>query len=71
MLKDIHSRGKKSVIIAQLFLTPVCHAGPRGDIAQICEPFIKDGMKIQRTPTLGDHPLVLEILVERLEEVSR
>lgn len=71
LLKDIHSRGKKSVIIAQLFLTPGRHAGPRGDIAQICEPFIKDGMKIQRTPTLGDHPLVLEILVERLKEVSR
>jgi hypothetical protein len=70
LLHQIYSRGERSVILAQLFLTPGRHAGPGGDIASICKPFEELGMKILRTPTLGDHPLMLEILVERFRELS-
>ena len=58
------------VILAQLFLAPGRHAGPNGDIAQICAPFINKGMEISRTPTLGNHRLILEILAERLKELE-
>ena len=69
LLDDIKASGGSSVIIAQLFLAPGRHAGPNGDIVQICTPFFNKGMKIKTTPTLGNHPLILEILAERLEEV--
>ena len=71
LLQEIQSGGNNSVILAQLFLAPGRHAGPNGDISEICSPFINDGMKIERTPTLGNHPLVLEILADRVNEVSQ
>lgn len=69
LLEDLKASDCSCVIIAQLFLAPGRHAGPNGDIVQICTPFFNKGMKIKRTPTLGNHPLILEILAERLEEV--
>ena len=69
VLEEVYSRGE-SVVLAQLFLTPGRHAGPDGDLASICEPFEKRGMKVLRTPTLGDHPLILEILAERFFELN-
>ena len=51
---------------SSLFLVPGRHAGLMGH-CQICAPFIKrDEIK---TPTLGNHRLILEILAERLKEV--
>ena len=69
LLEQKKASGIGCVILAQLFLAPGRHAGPNGDIAQICAPFINKGMEIARTPTLGNHRLILEILAERLREV--
>ena len=71
LLVEIKSSGHKCVVVGQLFLAPGRHAGPGGDIAQICKPFVKSGMQIENTVTLGNHPLVLEILVDRLRELEQ
>ena len=70
LLEQKKASGSGCVILAQLFLAPGRHAGPKGDIAQICAPFLNEGMKIARTPTLGNHRLILEILAERLKELE-
>lgn len=69
LLEDKKVSDGSCVILAQLFLAPGRHAGPNGDITQICTPFLNEGMKIAKTPTLGNHPLILEILAERLEQL--
>ena len=58
------------VVVAQLFLSPGRHAGADGDVAQICREAEEErpGLKTFLTNPLGDHPLVLEILKERLRE---
>ena len=70
LLADIKSSGHRCVVVGQLFLAPGRHAGPDGDIAQICKPFERSGMHIESTFTLGNHPLVLEILADRLRELE-
>lgn len=71
LLKEIISSGNSKVIIAQLFLGPGRHAGAHGDIAKICQPFIENGIQVERTPILGKHALILEILADRFREISR
>ncbi|ABI55952.1 sirohydrochlorin chelatase [Alkalilimnicola ehrlichii MLHE-1] len=56
------------VVIAMMFLQPGRHAGPDGDVARICaeaearHPALKTVM----TPLVGAHPLLPEILADRL-----
>jgi hypothetical protein len=59
------------LILAMFFLLPGRHAGDEGDVAEICEGLIVEGTfeQIQNTPLLGEHPMLLEILEDRLREV--
>ena len=59
------------LILAMFFLLPGRHAGEGGDVAEICEGLIAEGTfeQIQSTPLLGEHPMLLEILEDRLREV--
>ena len=52
------------------FLLPGRHAGEGGDVAEICKGLIAEGTfeQIQNTPLLGEHPMLLEILEDRLQE---
>ena len=70
LLHQIYRKGVREVVLAQLFLLPGRHAGPDGDLAMICNPYEKKGMKIYRTQTLACHPLILEILIERIKETK-
>ena len=58
------------LILAMFFLLPGRHAGEGGDVAEICEGLIAEGTfeQIQNTPLLGEHPMLLEILEDRLRE---
>lgn len=58
------------LILAMFFLLPGRHAGEGGDVAEICEGLIAEGTfeQIQNTPLLGEHPMLLEVLEDRLEE---
>ena len=66
LLQGWIDQGIREVVLSQFFLLPGRHAGPDGDLAQICQPFIDQGMKIFRSENLGTHPLVLEILLDRI-----
>lgn len=60
-----------AVIIAQLFLLEGRHAGSEGDIADICQAAESNypGLHCYRTELLGEHPLIAEILRDRLRSV--
>ena len=53
----------RDVIVAQLFLSPGRHAGPGGDIEEICR---SSPARCHRTELVGDHPRVAEVLCAAL-----
>ena len=62
---NLHGR---SLLIAMFFLLPGRHAGPDGDVAEIAAELLQSqGLEsIARTELMGTHPLILEILNDRL-----
>jgi len=56
------------VIVIQLFFLPGRHAGPGGDIEQICVNALNNNpeMRIVATALVSEHPLILEILRDRI-----
>lgn len=61
--------GESDVILALFFLLPGRHAGADGDVAQICDGLVQSGAlkSVVRTPLLGAHPLLLDLLADRLK----
>jgi sirohydrochlorin ferrochelatase len=59
------------VIVALFFLLPGRHAGAGGDVAEICDGLIAHHTlrSTVRTPLLGEHPQLVDILVDRLRAV--
>ena len=59
------------LILAMFFLLPGRHAGEGGDVAKICDELIAEGIfeQIQSTPLLGEHPMLLEILEDRVRDI--
>ncbi len=57
-----------NAIVALLFSLPGRHAGDGGDIVRICESVMQryPHFKIEISPLVGEHPLLLEILADRL-----
>jgi sirohydrochlorin ferrochelatase len=58
---------ERRVIVALQFLLPGRHAGPSGDIAEICRQAeaTQPGLRTAMTALVGDHPLLIEILADR------
>ena len=56
------------LIAAMFFLLPGRHAGEGGDVAEICEGLCQRNAfeRVLRTPLLGESPMLLEILSDRL-----
>jgi sirohydrochlorin ferrochelatase len=56
------------VIVALFFLLPGRHAGAGGDVVEICDGLIAQHTlrSTVRTPLLGEHPQLVDILVDRL-----
>lgn len=52
-------------LVAMLFLFPGRHAGPEGDVAQICRAAVPTSSAVRMTKLLGQHPRLLEILEDR------
>lgn len=67
-LRQQAEQGSTAVIIAMLFFLPGRHAGPRGDVAEICDNVVKEYPELRYTitPLICEHPLLLEILKDRL-----
>jgi len=59
---------EQDVIVALLFLSPGRHAGPGGDIVQICAA---SGSRCHLTELVGTHPLAVETLATALREKLR
>ena len=55
------------VIVAMQFLLPGRHAGPSGDVAEICRQaeVAHPGLRTTMTGLVGEHPLLIEILADR------
>jgi sirohydrochlorin ferrochelatase len=70
LLRDQGTCPSDHVVVAQFFLSPGRHAGPDGDVAKICRDaeLARTGLQTFVTTPLGDHPLVLEILEDRLRD---
>ena len=60
------------VVVVQLFILPGRHAGPNGDIAQICRRAARKNPKLRtiRTELLGTHPKLVEVLAKRFRELK-
>jgi sirohydrochlorin ferrochelatase len=55
------------VLVAMQFLLPGRHAGPEGDVAEICRAAeaTHPELRTQMTGLVGEHPLLIEILADR------
>ena len=56
------------VIVAMQFLLPGRHAGPAGDVAEICraaEAASGGALRTTMTSLVGEHPLLVDILADR------
>jgi sirohydrochlorin ferrochelatase len=55
------------VVVAMQFLLPGRHAGPDGDVAEICRAAeaANPELKTRMTKLIAEHPLLVEILVDR------
>lgn len=61
------------IVLAMLFLLPGRHAGPGGDIAEICAAAeqASPGLQVTPSPLVGEHPLLLNILQARLKDALK
>ena len=61
---------KKDVILSMLFISPGRHAGPGGDIAEICEEAEEKnpGLKTYMSDLFATHEDIIPLLCTRLEE---
>ena len=68
LVQEPFDRG--DVIAAMLFLSPGRHAGPEGDVAQICRAAeaTRPGLRVTMTELLGGHPALIELLAKRLDQ---
>ena len=72
-LSKLHGWQGGDLIVAMFFLLPGRHAGSHGDVAEICNDLIQQSVfnSIRQTPLLGKHPLLIEILADRLERALK
>nr|WP_300988584.1 CbiX/SirB N-terminal domain-containing protein [Thiocapsa sp.] len=60
------------IILSMLFLSPGRHAGPGGDIAEICAAVERDhpGLRVHPSALVGSHSRLLDILAARFAEMD-
>jgi sirohydrochlorin ferrochelatase len=72
LLRTLLSRpdwANQPVVLGMLFIAPGKHAGPDGDIINICrEVRGGDAASIKMTKLIGQHPLLIDILADRAEQ---
>ncbi len=67
-LETLAAEGHKSAIVIMQFLLPGRHAGPGGDVLDICQQVMTKypGLRIQITPLISEHPAFVDLLADRL-----
>jgi hypothetical protein len=73
LLTDRLAKLNGRIVLAMLFLLPGRHAGPGGDIAEICAAAeqASPGLQVTPSPLVGEHPLLLNILQARLKDALK
>ena len=74
LLEELGSENEVlNVAISMLFLSPGRHAGQGGDIAEICAEAMQNhpGLSVHVSPLVGESPLLIDLLWERLQAVLR
>lgn len=61
------------IVLAMQFISPGRHAGPGGDVEEICRGLHQryPQLQIMTTPLIGEHPLLIEILASRVAASMR
>ena len=61
---------ERDVIVAMLFISPGRHAGPAGDIAEICKSSeaTLPGLKTYMSDLFASHPKSLQVLEKRYKQ---
>ncbi|MGH8018677.1 MAG: sirohydrochlorin chelatase [Opitutaceae bacterium] len=64
--------GVRDIVVSLLFFSPGRHAGPGGDIDEICRDVAArvPGIRIHTTAVLGAHPLLIDVLAGRWSELQ-
>lgn len=64
-------QGVKSVAVIMLFFLPGRHAGPNGDVVEICQNVMDQypALSVSISPLISEHPLLIDILAERLHDL--
>jgi sirohydrochlorin ferrochelatase len=67
------SINQRMFIVSLLFTSAGTHAGAGGDIEQICAAVMRDypHIHIHTTPLVGDHPLLIDILQQRMNDALK
>jgi hypothetical protein len=65
--------GAGDVVLAPLFFFPGRHAGPGGDIDRIARAAESrhPGLRVHIAPLVGEHPVLVDVLVDRWREAVR
>jgi sirohydrochlorin ferrochelatase len=71
-LIEMAQRGKSGAIVSMMFLLPGRHAGKEGDVNEICARVMQHypDFKVWISPLISDHPLLIDILNRRLQNIS-
>ena len=61
------------IVLAMMFISPGRHAGAGGDIEEICADAMarNPGLRVKISPLIGEHPLLIDILYDRLRALAR
>ena len=70
LLESALSQVTNRAIILMQFLLPGRHAGPGGDVAQICEKNIPEGITWELSPLIGNNPNLPRLLARRFKELK-
>lgn len=70
LIKKAQAGATSAIVVLQFFL-PGKHAGAGGDIVDICNDVMNQnpGFKVVISPLISDHPALLQILQNRLQQV--
>jgi hypothetical protein len=78
LLQDVLHRlagedSRSPVLLSMLFMFAGRHAGPGGDVEQICASVARDrpGFRVHQTPLVSEHPAIIDILAARYRAAVR
>jgi sirohydrochlorin ferrochelatase len=71
-LLDMAEQGMRGAIVSMMFLLPGRHAGEKGDVNEICARVMQryPNFKVWISPLISEHPLLIDILNRRLQNIS-